>query len=359
MHAYVQMARRLSRYWKVPFPTVLLRMMLGRLLYKRGPTEFDMFRFATKPVVMWRHYMPQAERLRLQEMHAPPSSRIWEEDKLRFAERCRKHGLPCAPVTAVIPALRDGVDTAHAPDVARITSAAMLRALFTSLRHFDGFAKPLGGGAGYGAFGFRIRDGTLVPSRHHADAEQMFTACATSRFPGGGYLLQPRLLPHASLLPFMPGPGLGTVRIYSFLNASGEVSIPLAGLRVPAAGAECDNHQYDASYVLVDVETGVFGAAVGFTTAQPISHEIICHPETAATFSGGMIPCWPEVLTLVRAAATAFSMLPALGWDVAVTPDGPLLVETNWQFGPQLAERLTNRGWADELRTLYAHCPST
>jgi hypothetical protein len=356
VRAYWQMAQRLSRYWEVPFGIVLGRMVLGRIMYNRGPIEFDEFRFATKPVSLWRTFLPGKELRRLQEACAPAASRKWEEDKLRFALRCVEHGLPTVPITGVIPALTDGVDTSHAPSVSRIGSAPALCALFTALHDFDGFAKPLASGQGYGAFAFSVRNGRLVPSRHHATEEQMYIACATSRFPGAGYLLQPRVVTHEQLRPFMPGPGLGTVRVFSFRTAQDDVVIPFATLRIPAAGEECDNWQFNAMGASINVESGVIGKAVGRTTARTLLHPITAHPETAAVFADSVVPCWPEVLTLVRAAAHAFPMLPALGWDVAITTDGPLLIETNWQFGAECAEILTDRGWAAEFRALYARC---
>lgn len=352
------MAQQLSRYWDAPFTTVLFRMALGRVLYDRGPSEFDRFRFTTKPVAQWETYLPELERLHLQELHAPAASRIWEEDKLRFARRCEEHGLPSIPITGVIPASENGVDTSHVPSVMQLSSCDALQSCFAALHDFDGFAKPLGSGQGYGAFAFSVRAGALVPSRHHTTVQQMYDECTAKKFPGGGYLLQPRVVPHQLLRPFMPGPGLGTVRVFSFLDTTGRVSIPFAGLRIPAAGAECDNQRHDALGAPIDVATGVLGEAIGRTIERPISHPIARHPETGAYFAGSVIPCWAEVRSLVHSAAQAFHLLPALGWDVAITPGGPLLVETNWQFASSFAERLTNRGWADELRTLYTQCAS-
>jgi hypothetical protein len=59
---------------------------------------------------------------------------------------------------------------------------------------------------------------------------------------------------------------------------------------------------------------------------------------------------------MVRTAALVFRELPALGWDVAVCADGPVLIETNWAFSTEFAERLTNRGWAEDLRANFARC---
>jgi hypothetical protein len=42
-----------------------------------------------------------------------------------------------------------------------------------------------------------------------------------------------------------------------------------------------------------------------------------------------VVPRWEEVRALSLRAARAFSVLPAVGWDVAVTPDAVVLTEGN------------------------------
>jgi len=358
MIEYIRRSARISRYAGVPFPLTLGRMLLGRLLHDRGPMEFDTFQFAAKPVAQWHTYLPDRERYRLQAAVSPPAERALEENKLLFWKHCTTHGFPCAPISGIIPNRAKPVDLSAVPTLRSFATEAALAAYFAELGHFEGFGKPIGGGQGYGAFAFTVRDGKLVASARHADVGQLFAECTTSRFPGGGYLLQPRLSPHPAMRPFMPGPGLGTVRVFSFLTASGGVEVPFAGLRVPAPRALCDNFSYGSLGVPVDVSTGRLGVAVGVTADTPISHFVERHPETGATFAGQQIPFWSELLTLVEAAARAFRGLPALGWDIAICQDGPLLLETNWAFGADIAERLTNRGWARELRAWYARYAS-
>jgi hypothetical protein len=356
MLEYFRRSARISRYADVPFVATLGRMVLGRLLFDRGPKEFDTFRFATKPVGQWRTYLSDAERRAMQSAVSPPSARAMEESKLLFWQRCVANALPCAPIAGVIPNERTPVDLSAVPSLPVFPSTTALSAWFELVGDFEGFAKPIGGGQGYGAFPFLVRDGALVPSARHADGSQMFRECASSRFPGGGYLLQPRLSPHDTLRPLMPGPGLGTIRVYSFLTTDDQVEFRFAGLRVPAKGATCDNFTYGALGVPVDTTTGILGVAVGMTPDVPISHDIAFHPESGALFSGYQLPYWPQVISTVRTAALVFRELPALGWDVAICADGPVLIETNWAFSTEFAERLTNRGWADDLRASFARC---
>ncbi len=50
---------------------------------------------------------------------------------------------------------------------------------------------------------------------------------------------------------------------------------------------------------------------------------------TKARFEGIVLPFWPQLIDLVSAAALTLRPLEYLGWDVAIAPDGPVIVEAN------------------------------
>jgi len=58
------------------------------------------------------------------------------------------------------------------------------------------------------------------------------------------------------------------------------------------------------------------------------------HPDTGTRIIDASLPYWQESVALVlRAHAAAFARFPFLGWDIALTPNGPLLLETNSGWG--------------------------
>jgi hypothetical protein len=59
---------------------------------------------------------------------------------------------------------------------------------------------------------------------------------------------------------------------------------------------------------------------------------ITSHPLTGATFEGTVIPYVQETKSLVRRAAGFLPSLRLVGWDVAITPGGPVLVEGNHDY---------------------------
>ena len=58
------------------------------------------------------------------------------------------------------------------------------------------------------------------------------------------------------------------------------------------------------------------------------------HPKSKVVFEGIEIPYWEDVKKLVVKAHMLLPEIPTIGWDVAITPDGPILIEgnDNWEI---------------------------
>jgi hypothetical protein len=62
-------------------------------------------------------------------------------------------------------------------------------------------------------------------------------------------------------------------------------------------------------------------------------------------FESLTLPHWPQLRDLVERGARALAPLGTLGWDVALTAEGPVLVEANANWGEDLFQ--LNRGLRD------------
>jgi hypothetical protein len=62
---------------------------------------------------------------------------------------------------------------------------------------------------------------------------------------------------------------------------------------------------------------------------DPSDAPMEAHPDTGRRVAGEMLPSWPEARDLALEAHRRFPTLGSVGWDVALTPDGPVLVEGN------------------------------
>jgi hypothetical protein len=127
------------------------------------------------------------------------------------------------------------------------------------------------------------------------------------------------------------------VRIATLLDESGEPHLLYAEWKLIVGNHVSDNFMRGQNGNLmanVALESGVIGPGrmparngVGFDA-------VVLHPVTQLPLSGFQLPCWPEVCELARRAARLFSPLRTIGWDVALTPSGPVLVEGNRWWDP-------------------------
>jgi hypothetical protein len=63
------------------------------------------------------------------------------------------------------------------------------------------------------------------------------------------------------------------------------------------------------------------------------------HPDTGAAIAGRRLPLWDEVIALALRAHQSFADFPSVGWDVAISPAGPVLLEGNYNWCVVLAQQ--------------------
>lgn len=58
------------------------------------------------------------------------------------------------------------------------------------------------------------------------------------------------------------------------------------------------------------------------------------HPDTGVVFKGFKIPFWKEAVELAIRAHKCFPKIHSVGWDIAISKDGPLIIEGNQHWIP-------------------------
>jgi hypothetical protein len=349
---YIRVSRNLAEHGNGNFAKVFLRILSSRIFYGMGPDVYDRRRFSKKKLLQAKEYLSMRERENLQKSLCPKEARGLVENKLRFFEKCISNGLPTPSVKGVY-RIRE---TYIPPGVPAFQTRQELRDFLFSLPSGRYVVKPLDGGHGWDVSAFDIENGLIRDLSGTAiDREQFYRKVEESGHDSAGYLFQEFARPHRGLMPIMPGPGLGTLRIVTFLMGERSVEIPFAVVKIPVGNSVTDNFAagYSGNWVCpVDVSTGCLGNAVGKRKGVPIFSEIERRDDTGACFQGIKVPLWDEVKATVTRAALVFSDLRTLGWDVAVTNDGPSLLETNWDWGENIIEVALNRGLRSELTEL-------
>jgi glutathione synthase/RimK-type ligase-like ATP-grasp enzyme len=119
---------------------------------------------------------------------------------------------------------------------------------------------------------------------------------------------------------------LNTLRIISF-RRDDQVFI-LARILKFGNGGVLDNFAAGGMYTFVDEKGVVYAAAIdkdGNTFEE--------HPITKFKFRGFKVPYFKETIELVKKAALVVPEIPYVGWDIAVTEKGPVIIEGNQTSG--------------------------
>lgn len=88
-----------------------------------------------------------------------------------------------------------------------------------------------------------------------------------------------------------------------------------------------DNASAGGCFAGVDLEQGTL-IQNGFTLSEVGYSVLERHPDTRVTFDGFAIPFFHEVLLAAKRAAE-LTPLAVVGWDIAISENGPVLVEGN------------------------------
>jgi len=195
--------------------------------------------------------------------------------------------------------------------------------------------------AGYHGRGVRLlerRDGVLIdPSGRSLTAAGLYAELAAER-EFAAWVVQERLVNHPDIAALIDAPTLQTARLVTLVGRDGAVELLYAVFRVAVAGGATDNFRSGAggnglaSVSIADgrLESVKFARenGLGFVRGPEI-------PGSGIRIAGVQLPHWAEAVDMVRHAATAFLPARSLGWDVALTPDGPVIVETNMFWWPR------------------------
>ena len=146
-------------------------------------------------------------------------------------------------------------------------------------------------------------------------------------------ILQPRITNHPELRA-LSGNGLSTVRAVTVRDTRGRIELALACFRMPVGALVADNFAAGGLAAPITLQDGRLGLAV-FKSRTGVFD---AHPESGAAIFGRCLPHWSDVKRIAVAAHAEFKTLPSIGWDIAITADGPVLVEGNSEWGTNVVQ---------------------
>ncbi|MEN9576606.1 MAG: hypothetical protein RL514_4461 [Verrucomicrobiota bacterium] len=151
-------------------------------------------------------------------------------------------------------------------------------------------------------------------------------ACLAELCSREAYLLQPLLTNHPDLRALLPVPRLITLRVIT-ARVAADATLLYTVLEVP------EHDEGTWQFANVNVVTGAI------EPSQNPWAKLAKQPGLLGSALGACVPEWPRCRELVLAAHRLTPDVPMVGWDLAITPDGPLIIEGNpgWNVLPPQA----------------------
>ena len=150
-----------------------------------------------------------------------------------------------------------------------------------------------------------------------------------------GVIIQERVRNHPALIELSQNETLQTIRVVTFIDGSDNFTVLHALFRPVATDEVIDNYNnYDGGVLLarVDVDSGKIIRTHFMRDDIPGASIVDKHPATGVRFSGFQLPDWDAAMDCIREAAFKMRPMRTVGWDLALTPSGPVIIEGNAFF---------------------------
>ncbi|MFC3050542.1 sugar-transfer associated ATP-grasp domain-containing protein [Kordiimonas pumila] len=300
-----------------------LTHLKNAVLYGILPSEYYYYDLESgdySPALYTRKYETKGMHLLLNSGSGQDIQKL--KNKERFTSVCSEAGIAAASISFVLD---------HSPLPETLPKSSL-------------FIKPREGISGQNTHCFEYsnelyknkKDGTEY---NEAAFREELTQLGTNR----PYLIQPLLTNCEALKILSPG-GLATVRVVTARTTDGTYQITDAVLRMSGSPENItDNFNGGNIAAPIDPETGLLGAGVYNNRVGSLKDDVATHhPYTKAPIKGTCIPEWKQVQAFcLHAHEAGFSEFVHIGWDVAITETGIMMIEGNWNPGFAMLQRLS------------------
>jgi hypothetical protein len=288
----VEFARQAQKVSKAPLPVLIADMLWCSVKYDMGFRDYAVWDIRLLTAKERKTWMTHPKSFRITRMYNTAEGRAKLEDKRRFAREY---------------ADLLGRETIDVRDVDDATLADFLA------RHPKVLAKPLDGQGGGG-----------ITLHENVTDVAAFREEVTS---AGQTIVDEFIVQHPEMSALYPD-SVNTVRMITFLDQrgpepGGSVRLLAAVLRI-GNGDVIDNFASGGMFTMLDDE----GVALypGVDKRSNVYRE---HPVTGTPIVGFRVPMYDRVLEITEQLARRTPEAPYVGWDLAITPNGPVVIEGN------------------------------
>jgi hypothetical protein len=254
-------------------------------------------------------------------------------EKAIFYRYCAALGLPVPELLAIVPRETPGWGIGE-----RVLADADAFADHLLSLGRDVVVKPSGGGEGVGVRVLRREPEALVDAGTDAPVD---LPALWEELRGDAefacFVVQERMRNHADLTSLVPATALHTMRLVTLVPRSGGAPrVSQSSIRLAIGGGVTDNFAHGRTgngYCEIDPETGRLGP---LRRAREDGCGFVDSPflPDGTRIEGMRMPMWDEALALAFRATPHFLPVRSIGWDIAVTDRGPVLIEANRMWTP-------------------------
>jgi hypothetical protein len=206
------------------------------------------------------------------------------------------------------------------------------------------FLKKIDGECGDGVFHVKRKDGEIQYNGMPIDLNTFFLK-------NDRYLIQEAIQEQHPEINIIHPKAINTLRLVTVYNKkTREVDVMSCVLRVGKGENQVDNWAMGGLSIGVDVEKGTlrkygfYKPGFGTKTTE--------HPDSHIVFEGYKIPYLQTAIDQAKKFHSHLYGLHSIGWDIAITKDGPCFVEGNDNWEISLMQ-ISNHGLRQEFDSLF------
>ena len=327
--------RRLTPVWSGKYPAAFLNALRICREGKYSPEEaFRLGLFNPNfPRSEICKYISRRKLTKVQETVNPVQWAPLLKDKSIFYRYCMAVGVPVPKLYAIFFKKTAG----WAYNASALTTPNDWMTFLDTRLPEEFVIKPAGGAGGRGFNIFRRTENGFIDASGKSYKTQQLYEMMLSSPDYDSFIIQERLRNHPEIVRLGGSNFLQTVRFITLAGKDNQCRIQLAFLKPIVGENKTDNYQHGLTgnfMARVSLENGLLMPAKQITSDGSGVATIPSHPKTGISFEGFRLPLWDQTCKLVEETAPKFLPLRSIGWDVAITPDGPRIVEGNIWWDP-------------------------
>ena len=254
-------------------------------------------------------------------------------DKYQFARNMSMLEIPTPEVLALV---RN--DAVVWPDASKETAGTgLIEALNGLLESRDRLVfRPTSGGAGGGVMILQSRDSGI-----EVNGETSTLHDVAGFLRGQGCYIVTPYIEQARYADTIYPHALNTVRMLTIWDSNENEPVLVRAVHRFGSSRSFPMDHFHAGFggvcAPVDLESGKLGTALSLDRdgrLKPFDR----HPDTGGRISGVTVPFWQETTAMVLKAARHYAAAPYIGWDIAVSGEGPSFIEANSPPGPAIMQ---------------------